>query len=615
MAKRKKHTGKEKQYSLERENVERGIDIIMKNGFFHFMFIPYRMDFKKIRGSSIPYIVRSDGMLFINDKILLSPEQWANAIAHDILHHAFGHFDAEKMPGYEVTDEDGKVRKIVTCNDRVWNIACDAYINRFLSDMKMGESLYEFNFMSKIRDSADELEIYDYLMENGKWEDNNFIMDMQGIENPHYYSGTGSDYNRYANRFVAALSLEVSRAIYDVSEQKRAGYRNVAEEAAEWFVSCYPLLGSLAASFKIRYDSKLCIQEEIQIAAVDTDAGEIYVNPSAGLEPEELKFVLAHEYLHAGLQHRERCQGRNLYLWNVACDFVINAWLAEMKIGCMPEQGLLYDEKLNGMSAEEIYDLIVTDMRKINKMNTFRGYGMGDMIGNSKKTVYDGITNLDEFYKNALAQGLEYQQTSGRGLIPAGLIEEIRALAVPPVPWDVALAQWMQELFPLPEKRRSYARASRRQASTPDIPRAGFLKSDELGNGRTFGVIIDTSGSMSEKMLGLALGAVASYAVAREVSYVRVIFCDAHAYDAGYISSEEIGGKISVQGRGGTVLQPGIDKLEQAEDFPADGPILIITDGMIEENLQVHRKHAYLLPKGRNLPFKAQGSVFRFGET
>jgi hypothetical protein len=47
----------------------------------------------------------------------------------------------------------------------------------------------------------------------------------------------------------------------------------------------------------------------------------------------------------------------------------------------------------------------------------------------------------------------------------------------------------------------------------------------------------------------------------------------------GYVEPEALLGSVSVLGRGGTVLQPGLDKLTGAEDFPKDAPILIITDG------------------------------------
>ena len=58
----------------------------------------------------------------------------------------------------------------------------------------------------------------------------------------------------------------------------------------------------------------------------------------------------------------------------------------------------------------------------------------------------------------------------------------------------------------------------------------------------------------------------------------RLYFRGAAAYGAGFVPPEEIAGKVRVKGRGGTVLQPGIDLIERAPDFPADGPILIITD-------------------------------------
>lgn len=117
--------------------------------------------------------------------------------------------------------------------------------------------------------------------------------------------------------------------------------------------------------------------------------------------------------------------------------------------------------------------------------------------------------------------------------------------------------------------------------------------------------------AMSAKLIGMALGSIASYAASRDVTFARIVFCDAHANDAGYLAPDEIAGRVEVKGRGGTKLQPGIDLLETAKDFPKTGPILIITDGEIEGNLSVHRKHAFLLPKGR-LPFQAKGEVFYF---
>ena len=82
------------------------------------------------------------------------------------------------------------------------------------------------------------------------------------------------------------------------------------------------------------------------------------------------------------------------------------------------------------------------------------------------------------------------------------------------------------------------------------------------------------------------------------------------AHDQGYRSPETIREQAKVRGRGGTILQPGIDLLEKAEDFSANGPLLIITDEFCD-CLRIRNPHSFLIPRGRHLPFIPQGQVFR----
>ena len=67
--------------------------------------------------------------------------------------------------------------------------------------------------------------------------------------------------------------------------------------------------------------------------------------------------------------------------------------------------------------------------------------------------------------------------------------------------------------------------------------------------------------------------------------------------------------QFQVKDRGGTILQPGVNLLQEAEDFPKNDPILIITDRMIENKMHIPRDHAFLLPAKARLPFKAKGKV------
>lgn len=603
----KKNTGAKK---ITRTPLEKGINNLLGgNRIFNELYNRTSMRLKEVDNSTLgkncAAIVQSDGRIFLNKNYQLNASEWEYVIAHCILHLAFGHFDAEKMP--------------TPCDKKIWNTACDIYIAKFLYDVKIGtppfDSIELYN-----GNKGDERQIYDYLVEQGQnLKSCHFGTaaihqeDMQGLNRPLTYNVAKGEKNYFTEEFAMALAHSVSETVGEAGGH----YREVStptQKAAEWFINHYPLLGGLAAGFKIIEDINFCWKNEIKVAAVDVTHGEIYVNPAAKLNFEELKFVLAHEFLHAGLQHHERCQGRDVYLWNVACDFVVNSWLYEMQVGKMP-QNILYDEDLKNMSAEEIYDKIIRDIKKFSKLQTLRGWGKGDIISDAPKTFSNKPqTSLDDFYKNALRNGLEYHIENQRGLIPAGLIEEIKALAMPPIGWDVELGKWFDIYFKPLQKTRTYARPSRRQGSTPDIPRPRHIPVPISDYSRTFGVVIDTSGSMTTKMIGYALGAIASYSAAKDVPFARVIFCDAQAYDAGYLSPDDIAGRVEVKGRGGTILQPAVDLLVNANNFPKDAPILIITDGWIERDLTVRRDHAFLIPRGNSLPFMTRSKIFHFSE-
>ncbi|MBQ9867178.1 MAG: hypothetical protein IJM34_09175 [Lachnospiraceae bacterium] len=613
--------GKNQQHiSPNEEALLEGLEIIKESPLFSRLY-GEMLICKKDKLQKASAIADASGHIILNKDVTHDPQEWAFLIAHCQLHFAFGHFDADKVPAVERIGDNGKISRQIQFDKMIWNVACDIYITRFLEEIKFGRNpLNDTTVFSQL--GKDENSIYQQLMERGApegcWWGTSIAgqPDMRGIDEPRTYENIYRWNRRPTEIFAGALAYSVSAAVStagghnpDAVNKKGRGAR-----AAEWFINHYPLLGGMAAGFKIIEDAELCRKEEISVAAVDAVSGEIYINPAARLNEEELKFVLAHEYLHAGLGHHTRCNGMDKYLWNVACDYVINGWLNELHVGSMPQDGLLYDAELKGMSAEEIYDRIVTDLRKYRKLATFRGNGMGDVIGDGERISAGKAMDLDEFCRRAMQQGLEYHLKYGRGTVPAGLVQEIRALAMPPIPWDVELGRWFDAHFLPLEAKRTYARPSRRQGSTPDIPRPRYVTADVPEYSRTFGVVVDTSGSMNAEMIGYALGAIASYSAAKEVPYARVVFCDADAYDAGYLAPDDIAGRVEVRGRGGTILQPGVDLLQEAKDFPKDAPILIITDGMIEDDLHVKREHAFLIPVGARLPFRAKGEVFRFSK-
>ena len=549
-------------------------------------------------------IAEKSGNIRVNLAHVLQPMEWVYVLGHCLLHFGFGHFQ-EKSHSQE------------------WNAACDCIIARFLQDIKLAPIPSFLSPPPQNLPSSEE-HLYQDLCAKGSIPEEVLRCGLAGpgywdmdFDDTKYIYRKNKDPNYWTDLLAQGIANAVTEALEDAAgidktKDEWGKKKTKALRARDWFISNYPLLGSLAASFEIIEDRKTCQMLNIQIAAVDDELRKIYISPLGGLNEEECKFVMAHEILHAALRHSIRRQGRDPYLWNISTDFTIDGWLKEMQIGEMPSVGILYDPDLQGLSSESIYDRIVTNLRKYRKLMTFRGQGIGDILsgGHPEWWSQSNGVSLDEFYRRSLAQGLLYHQESKRGFLPAGLVEEIRAQSHPPIPWDVELAQWFDGYFSPLEMTRTYARPSRRQSSTPDIPRARWVPAAGAEDARTFGVVLDTSISMSHAALAKALGAIANYCVSRDVPYVRVVFCDAAAYDEGYMSPEDIAYKVKVKGRGGTVLQPGIDVIEKAKDFPKEGPILIITDGMCD-SFKVKRDHAILIPLNGTLPFIPKGKVLR----
>jgi predicted metal-dependent peptidase len=564
--------------------------------------------------SSGPYpvdgwaVVSNRGYIYCHPGRRGSPEGWAWVIAHCLLHLGLGHFQAK--------------------GDRIaWNAACDCCVAGFLDDLKIVRPPDWLGDIQGIPSQSEE-KLYEIFMASGlPWEMRAFgtagggpdMIDEAGVSARHVAGKAG-----WPSMLAEGMSAAVKGAVMAAggATAKPACMSAWMEErktrvaaARDWIIDSFPLLGALAANFRIVEDPLVCSRMDISVAAIDVSMGEIYMNPAAGLTQEECRFVLAHEFLHAGLGHAARACWRDPFLWNVACDYVINGWLVEMGVGIYPSAGILHDAGLGGLSAEAVYDRIVGDIRAARKLATLRGSGLGDIlypgVAGPRETG-EGLT-LDEFYRSCLAQGLDYHLEGARGYIPAGLIEEIRSISQPPIAWDVELARWFDAQFEPLEKYRSFARLSRRQMAAPDIPRPSWMVREYAEYGRVFGVLLDTSGSMERGLLARALGAVAAYSASRDVPAVRVIFCDAAVYDQGWMRPEDIAGTVRVRGRGGTVLQPGIEHLDSADDFPRDAPLLVITDGYCDVLSIKGREHAFLISAGARLPFPPRGKVFRLG--
>lgn len=77
-----------------------------------------------------------------------------------------------------------------------------------------------------------------------------------------------------------------------------------------------------------------------ELAAISLEMAQLVVTDDGDSAPPPSWFLLRHD---------QRQQGRDPFLWNVACDYIINGWLMEMGVGRMPAVGALHDPDLAGL--------------------------------------------------------------------------------------------------------------------------------------------------------------------------------------------------------------------------------------------------------------------------
>ena len=383
-------------------------------------------------------------------------------------------------------------------------------------------------------------------------------------------------------------------------------------QALNWFISSYPLLGALAAAFKLVEDAEVCRLHGIAVAAISPAAAELYVNPLCGLEDGERRFVIAHELLHAGLRHDTRGGGRDPWLWNVACDYVINGWLAEMEVGDLPDSAL-YDPSLRGKSAEEVYDQIAAGRRRTWKLATMRGPGACDILPRRLAGPDDPAwgVDLDEFYRRCLADGLDYHRGQGRGLLPPGSSRRFAPWRSPRSPgtsnWragSTIISRRWSAAAPTPGR----AAASPRRRTFPGPAgtcrrsscRAGPSASSSTPAARWTG---GSSGRPSApspptRSPGTCRPCAWSSATPRRTT------------TAGCTRSTSPDGCGSAAAAA-PFCSPASTCYRTRRISPKDGPILVITDARIDR-VRIKRDHAFLIPAGAVLPFPARGPVFRF---
>ena len=149
--------------------------------------------------------------------------------------------------------------------------------------------------------------------------------------------------------------------------------------------------GNLATRLKLVNADEWC-------STAATDGRNFYYNTRFidMLRPKEIEFLFSHEVLHCAYTHMDRRGDRDPQLWNIACDYCVNGDLIKHRVGeKITTVPCLYDAKYDGMSAEQVYDLLYENAEKIN-INDLIDQLLDDHLDDDGDSSGDGDADADK---------------------------------------------------------------------------------------------------------------------------------------------------------------------------------------------------------------------------
>ena len=342
--------------------------------------------------------------------------------------------------------------------------------------------------------------------------------------------------------------------------------------------------GNLATRLKLVNADEWC-------PTAATDGRHFYYNSRfiKMLRPKEVEFLFGHEVLHCVYDHFGRRGDRDPQLWNIADDFCVNGDLKKHNVGeFITSVPCLYDKKYEGMSAEEVYDILYQNADKIDisslldKMIDEHLDGEGDegsgTNGDDKDGEGKGRPRLSAADRQAIKDEIKEAMLAavaadadGAGNLPAGVQRIIRDLTEPQMNWRELLRMQLESTI---KSDYTWMRASRKGWHM-DAVMPG-MKLDPMID---IALFIDASGSMGEDMLKDILSETAGIMESFPAYRIHVASFDTQVYNPQKYDSENLEDitEYQIKGGGGTDFDCVFNYLKENEIEPKR--LVVFTDG------------------------------------
>lgn len=283
-----------------------------------------------------------------------------------------------------------------------------------------------------------------------------------------------------------------------------------------------------------------------------------------GLDNDERVFLLAHEAMHVAYMHNFRLHNKNHKLWNQACDYVINLQLVEVGLK-MPKEGLL-DKKYKGLSAEEVYELLL-------QKNNQKGTPWEDLRDPSENMdILDdaSMREIQEQIQDIVLQAATQVKLQGQAdTIPGEIQVFLNKLVNPQIPWNIVLQRYIKELT---KSGYTWRKRNRRYQEC-------YLPGIQSHSLMDIAVAWDMSGSVSDTETTTFASECVSIFRQMKPKKLTLVQFDTKVFQTDVLKSFTEIAKMKLKGRGGTNLNPVA--LWTQEHKPQ--VTLIFTDGQFSE--------------------------------
>lgn len=300
----------------------------------------------------------------------------------------------------------------------------------------------------------------------------------------------------------------------------------------------------------------LKLKENSTIPTAATDGKYIHYNPQflLSISDDQARSEVAHEISHCMLNHLTRRGGRDPRIWNIAADYVINLILKKAGFQLGPDW--LLDDKYDGMSTEQVYELLIKNAPPPNPKFT-----PCDLLPPEGSTVE--AKQVEREWQIAVIQtAIEAKR---QGSVPCGLERFLDDLVHPKVPWRNALSRFLNQTT---KDDYTWTRPNKMFVS-----QNLFLPSIRSENTGHIAAVIDTSGSISQQVFTAFISELSGIMAQVRPEKLTVVSADAaiNHIDV-FARGEPI--EVKMYGGGGTDFRPAIKHF--ADDPPA--ALVYLTD-------------------------------------